>query len=106
MSDVKYREVLQHERLAIVQAYKELIGGKTPKITVMVGQKRPHVKFALLRNDLQNKSCSCKSGTIIDHPSVTRPDQFEFYAYTHSGLTGTSRNLDMTYYTKTLDSMS
>lgn len=91
VSDGQYREVLQHERLAIVEAYRELTGGKAPKITFVVGQKRHHVRFAPQRNQPQDRSGNCRSGTIIDHPNVTRPDTFEFYAYTHSGLTGTSR---------------
>ncbi|TIB03328.1 hypothetical protein E3P96_01913 [Wallemia ichthyophaga] len=91
VSDGQYKEVLQHEKGAIMQAYREITGGRTPVLTFVVGQKRHHVRFAPLRNQPQDRSGNCRSGTIIDHPSVTRADQFEFYAYTHSGLMGTSR---------------
>ncbi|TIA88769.1 hypothetical protein E3P99_02408 [Wallemia hederae] len=89
VSEGQYQEVLRHERKAILDAYREL--GVVPKITFVVGQKRHHVRFAPDRGQQTDKSGNCRSGTIIDHPSVTRPDQFEFYAYTHSGLMGTSR---------------
>ena len=91
VADSQYKEVLDTELLAIQAAYKELTNGKVPQITFVVGQKRHHVRFAPNRSQPSDRSGNCPTGTVIDCPNVTRPDQFEFYLYGHSGLMGTSR---------------
>ncbi|TIA86201.1 hypothetical protein E3P99_03753 [Wallemia hederae] len=90
VSDSQYKHVLDVELLAIKEAYTD-INQQPPKVTFVVGQKRHHVRFAPKRGERHDESGNVPSNTVIDSPEVTRPDQFEFYAFSHSGLLGTSR---------------
>ncbi|OQR70493.1 protein argonaute-3-like, partial [Tropilaelaps mercedesae] len=90
VSDSQFEEVRIREVTAIREACYDLQVHYQPFITVVVAQKRHHVRFAVVNTLEGTKSGNIPPGTYIDN-DVVHPINHDLYMYTHEGLLGTSR---------------
>ncbi|XP_022646042.1 protein argonaute-2-like [Varroa destructor] len=90
VSDGQFQEVRYREVLAIRQACYDLQVHYQPSITVLVAQKRHHVRFTVVDSRTGTRSGNIPPGTYIDR-DVVHAKNHDFYMYTHEGLIGTSR---------------
>ena len=90
VSDRQYPHVLQEEINMLREMILEVADGKRehlPKITVVVGSKRHHVRFFPDKGD---RNGNPMPGTLVEH-NVTDPWEFDFYLCSHSAIKGTAR---------------
>ena len=71
-----------------IGAYIKL--GFKPTITLIVVNKRHHVRFFPRIEDEGDRSGNCVAGTVVDS-DVVNPVEFDFYLLSHGGTLGTSR---------------
>ncbi|XP_028968542.1 protein argonaute-2 [Galendromus occidentalis] len=92
VSSGQFDEVRRREITALRNACKNLHPEYQPKITVIIAQKRHHVRFNLIGSDkrLGGRSGNVPPGTYIDR-DVVHPENFDLYMYSHQGILGTSR---------------
>lgn len=90
VSESQFEGLMDFECTAMRQAIKKRYNGKhTPKLTILVVQKRHNTRF-FDRNDRDQKNKgNLQPGTVID--GYVTSHQKEFYLCSHKGMLGTSR---------------
>jgi eukaryotic translation initiation factor 2C len=84
----QFEQVREYEVKAIKKAAENL---KTKiQLSVIVVQKRHHVRLFPTNERETDRSGNCVPGTTIDR-GITHPIEFNFYLQSHSGIQGTSR---------------
>jgi eukaryotic translation initiation factor 2C len=84
----QFDQVRQEEVQAIKKAAESLKANL--KLTVIVVQKRHHVRLFPVDQAATDKSGNCIPGTVID-TSITHPVEYNFYMQSHAGIQGMSR---------------
>lgn len=64
--------------------------GFKPTITLIIVDKRHHVRFFPRIEDEGDQSGNCVAGTVVDS-DVVNPVEYDFYLLSHGGTLGTSR---------------
>ncbi|KAJ3309017.1 hypothetical protein HDU76_003748, partial [Blyttiomyces sp. JEL0837] len=82
VSDGQIAKVKTEELESVFLACREIRRGYRPDVTVLIVQKRHHVRFFPLSRDDESRSGNVRPGTVVDS-DVTHPSNF--------GLQGTSR---------------
>ncbi|KAL8761911.1 MAG: hypothetical protein Q9184_002015 [Pyrenodesmia sp. 2 TL-2023] len=92
VSEGQYRTLLQNELPQVQKACeKRYLGGKLPKISVIVCGKRHHTRFYPTRDeDADNIQKNPLAGTVVDR-GVTMEKGWDFFLQAHSSPKGTAR---------------
>jgi eukaryotic translation initiation factor 2C len=94
VSDAEFPEILKKELQVIQNVCLNLDpeSGWCPEITMVIVQKRHHVRFFQQDGSkLDNpKSGNAAPGHVVDR-GITHPKLFDFYLLSHAGIQGTSR---------------
>ena len=93
VSEGQYNEVMAKEYAALkltIQEFQEKYGDWEPTVTVVIVQKRHHLRMFQENRAEQDRSTNALPGTIIDS-GVCSPTNFDFYLQSHAGIQGTSR---------------
>ncbi|KAL2588299.1 hypothetical protein AAZV13_13G161800 [Glycine max] len=85
VSESQFEQVLTIELNQIIKAYQHLGEVNVPQFTVIVAQKKHHIKL-FLPNGPEN----VPPGTVVD-TTITHPRNYDFYMCAHAGMLGTSR---------------
>ncbi|KAL5150661.1 Protein argonaute 6 [Glycine soja] len=85
VSESQFEQVLTIELNQIIKAYQHLGEVNVPKFTVIVAQKKHHIKL-FQPNGPEN----VPPGTVVD-TTITHPRNYDFYMCAHAGMLGTSR---------------
>jgi len=88
VSEGQFATVIEDELPLIRNACKKL--GFTPTITLIVVDRRHHVRFFPRSENEGDRSGNCPAGTVVDS-DVVNPVEFDFYLQSHSCSLGTSR---------------
>jgi eukaryotic translation initiation factor 2C len=84
----QFKEVREKEVHAIKKASESLKANL--KLTVIIVQKRHHVRLFPTDQGATDRSGNCVPGTVID-TAITHPVEYNFYMQSHSGIQGMSR---------------
>ena len=89
VSGGQFTQVLHHELDNFKNACQSLKEGYSPKVTLIIVQKRHHTRF--IPTDPVDRRCNnIPPGTVVDTECV-HPTDFDFYLCSHFGVQGTSR---------------
>jgi len=105
VSEAQYNEVMAKEyaqiKLTIAKIQKDLNDTWEPTVTIVIVQKRHHLRMFQADASKLDKSGNAQPGTVIDS-GVTHPLNHDFYLQSHAGIQGTSRP---THYTVLVDEL-
>ncbi|KAJ1989793.1 hypothetical protein H4R33_001934 [Dimargaris cristalligena] len=90
LPETHYHDMLNKELTEIQKAVNGVCKNKMVNITIIVCQKRHHMRFSPLNRSRGDRSGNCPAGTVVDR-DVTHPTEFDFFLQSHRGLRGTSR---------------
>lgn len=90
VSEGEFEKVLAQEIDEVRKMFFEKARGATPKITVIVGTKRHHIRFFPSGPSDGDKNGNPFPGTIVE-TEVTHPFHYDFYLCSHFALQGTAR---------------
>jgi len=86
-----YEQVLSNEVRWMSEAFAEVYGkNPLPKLTLVIVQKRNHLRSCALTNNSNMPGVNPPVGTLIDQEVVDRATN-NFYLYSHKALQGTAR---------------
>ncbi|CAG8736079.1 16895_t:CDS:2, partial [Dentiscutata heterogama] len=78
VSEGQFEQVLDNEVKAIKDACHDLSDSYKPELTVVIVQKRHHIRLAPIDPKLgDNKTGNCLSGTVVDS-DITHPNKNDF----------------------------
>lgn len=90
VAEGEFDKVLQQEIDEVRNMFIEKARGAKPKITVIVGTKRHHIRFFPVNQADGDKNGNPLPGTIVE-TEVTHPFHYDFYLCSHFALQGTAR---------------
>lgn len=90
VSEGEFEKVLLQEIDELRRMFVEKARGAKPKITVIVGTKRHHIRFFPSSPTDGDKNGNPFPGTIVE-TEVTHPFHYDFYLCSHFALQGTAR---------------
>ncbi|KRY41147.1 Protein argonaute-1 [Trichinella spiralis] len=92
VSESQFEMVLESEKASLQEAFGRFRRGYSPKLTIVIVQKRHHTRF--FRTDMnpsdKNMYQNIPAGTVVDTGPVSCR-LFDFYLCSHLGIQGTSR---------------
>ena len=104
VSEGQYTPMLKSEVADIQQLFEDIAHGdksKVPKFTVVVAEKRHHIRFFPKPGQAADKNLNPVPGVIVDK-DVTNPTDWDYYLCSHAAIQGTARP---THYTVVFDEM-
>ncbi|KAL9128364.1 MAG: hypothetical protein Q9217_002943 [Psora testacea] len=93
VSESQYGPVLKNEVADIKQVFSQKTDGRVelmPKFTVVVAEKRHHIRFFPQQGPAADKNGNPVPGTIVDR-DVTHPFENDVYLCSHAAIQGTAR---------------
>lgn len=90
VSEGEFDKVLSQEIDEVRKMFVAKARGAVPKITVIVGTKRHHIRFFPAGSTDGDKNGNPFPGTIVE-TEVTHPFHYDFYLCSHFALQGTAR---------------
>lgn len=90
VSEGEFSKVIEQEIDEVYKMFSEKARGARPKITVIVGTKRHHIRFFPVGAADGDKNGNPFPGTVIE-TEVTHPFHYDFYLCSHFALQGTAR---------------
>ena len=93
VSEAQYGPLLKNEVADLKKVFSDKVGGKLelmPKITVIVAEKRHHIRFFPPNGPAADKNGNPVPGTIVDR-DVTHPFENDLYLCSHVAIQGTAR---------------
>ncbi|KAG8529183.1 uncharacterized protein KY384_005818 [Bacidia gigantensis] len=93
VSEAQYIPLLENEVADIKQAFYEKCNNEKkymPKFTVVVCEKRHHIRFFPPQGPGSDKNGNPVPGTLVER-DVTRPFEYDMYLNSHSAIQGTAR---------------
>ncbi|CAN8104783.1 unnamed protein product [Discula destructiva] len=89
VSEGEFQKVLANEIDELRKIFVDKARGAKPKITVIVGTKRHHIRF-FPQTSSGDKNGNAFPGTVVE-TEVTHPFHYDFYLCSHFALQGTAR---------------
>ncbi|KRZ72662.1 Protein argonaute-2 [Trichinella papuae] len=92
VSESQFEMVLQSEKASLQEAFRRFRRGYSPKLTIVIVQKRHHTRFfkTYINPRDNNINQNIPAGTVVDTGPVSCR-LFDFYLCSHLGIQGTSR---------------
>ncbi|KRX97473.1 Protein argonaute-1 [Trichinella pseudospiralis] len=92
VSESQFEMVLQSEKASLQEAFSKFRRGYSPKLTIVIVQKRHHTRFFKTHINPRdnNLNQNIPAGTVVDTGPVSCR-LFDFYLCSHLGIQGTSR---------------
>ncbi|KAL1230452.1 Protein argonaute-1 [Trichinella pseudospiralis] len=92
VSESQFEMVLQSEKVSLQEAFSKFRRGYSPKLTIVIVQKRHHTRFFKTHINPRdnNLNQNIPAGTVVDTGPVSCR-LFDFYLCSHLGIQGTSR---------------
>ena len=82
----QFQRVLDYELAALLSACERVSPGYRPKITIVIAQKRHHVRFFPIHDaDKSGRHSNIPSGSVVS-TQVTNKSQFDFYLCSHEAI--------------------
>ncbi|KAK3941998.1 Piwi domain-containing protein [Diplogelasinospora grovesii] len=88
VSEGQFAQVMEYELGELKVMFKNNLGGKCPKITVIICTKRHHIRFFPMNDGDRNGNPL--PGTLVER-EVTHPFHYDFYLCSHVAIQGTAR---------------
>ncbi|KAF3763069.1 Piwi-domain-containing protein [Cryphonectria parasitica EP155] len=89
VSEGEFQQVLDYE-IQEVRSILQEVGQRNPKITVIVGTKRHHIRFFPIKGSDGDRNGNPFPGTVVER-EVTHPFHYDFYLNSHVAIQGTAR---------------
>ncbi|KRY23615.1 Protein argonaute-1, partial [Trichinella patagoniensis] len=92
VSESQFEMVLESEKVSLQEAFGKFRRGYSPKLTIVIVQKRHHTRFfrTYMNPSDKNMYQNIPAGTVVDTGPVSCR-LFDFYLCSHLGIQGTSR---------------
>ena len=91
VSEGQYRDLLKNEVADIKKVFDNIARGlPLPKFTVVVAEKRHHIRFFPTRGPASDRNGNPVPGVLVDK-DVTHPFENDIYLCSHAAIQGTAR---------------
>ncbi|KRZ88273.1 Protein argonaute-1, partial [Trichinella sp. T8] len=92
VSESQFEMVLESEKVSLQEAFGRFRRGYSPKLTIVIVQKRHHTRFfrTYMNPSDKNMYQNIPAGTVVDTGPVSCR-LFDFYLCSHLGIQGTSK---------------